>query len=131
MSNIKKAELIDWQELLSEFESFDPGTEFVQIEPDLFARSLVDPLPEFVDIFLQRRLKQAAPPGRFERIFIVPALFKQNTQKGNFAFRKRLGLKVGIGFQCTDPINQFPGCRFLFNTVNLPQIVKSRYGIFH
>ena len=75
--------MTDWQELLSEFEIFDPGTEFVQIDPDVFVRSLVDPMPEFVDVFLQRRLKRGGDRQAVVRDLYVFLLEKRYDQRVN------------------------------------------------
>lgn len=81
--------MIDWQKLLSEFEIFDSGTEFIQIDPDLFARSLVDPVPEFVETFLQKRLKRGGDHKAVVRdlyIFLLEKRYNQRVNLLHFAF---------------------------------------------
>ena len=84
-----KTELIDWQELLSEFEIFDPGTEFAQIDPDVFVHSLVDPVPEFVETLLQRRLKRGGDRQAAVRdlyLFLLEKRYNQRINLLHFAF---------------------------------------------
>jgi len=89
MSNIKKTELIDWGLLLSEFEIFDPGAEFIQIDTSVFVRSLVDPVPEFVDVFLQRRLERGVDRKAVVRdlyVFLLEKRYNQRVNLLHFAF---------------------------------------------
>lgn len=81
--------MIDWQELLSEFEDLDPGTDFVQIDPDVFVRSLVDPVPEFVDVLLQKRLKRGNERKVVVRdlyLFLLEKRYNRRVNLLHFAF---------------------------------------------
>ena len=74
MSNSKETDLIDWQELLAEFEIFDPGTEFVQTDPDVFVRSLIEPSPRICGYFSAEKVKKRGqPPVGREGFVSVPA----------------------------------------------------------
>jgi len=58
MGTRKEYEAIDWKRLLAEFEVFGPDDEFKQIDTDAFVCSLVDPVPEFVEVFLSSKIER-------------------------------------------------------------------------
>ena len=57
MGTGKEYQAIDWKRLLAEFEVFSPDDEFKQIDTDAFVYSLVDPVPEFVEVFLSSKIE--------------------------------------------------------------------------
>lgn len=84
MSTLRKSESIDWHNLLLEFETFEPDDEFSQIDPILFVNSLIDPLPQFVAAFLEKKTHKAG-----DRHAAVRDLFV-------FLLEKRYGMRINL-----------------------------------
>lgn len=89
MSTYQKSELIDWQHLLLQFETFAADNEFVQIDTGLFVNSLIDPEPHFVTAFLQKKTRKGVNRSIAVRDLYVFLLEKRYSQRINllhFAF---------------------------------------------
>jgi len=69
-------------------------------------------------------LKYTATTCCLHGSLVILAFLKQNTQIGDVAFGQSLGLEIGIGFQGSYPVEQFPCGWFLFNVINFTQPVK-------
>ena len=50
-----RSEAIDWERLFREFDGFEPDEELRQFDASAFARSLVQPVPDFVQALMARK----------------------------------------------------------------------------
>jgi hypothetical protein len=57
MTTPAESEPIDWESLLCEFESFQPDEEMSRLDCAAFVCSLLDPVPEFVEAFIERKTR--------------------------------------------------------------------------
>jgi len=83
-------ELINWPELLAEFESYQTDEELRRVDANIFERSLLDPPPEFVAVFITSKLDQSV--GRAEAIrslygFLLKKRYEERLNLLHFAFR--------------------------------------------
>jgi hypothetical protein len=93
------AETIDWERLFKEFDRFEPDEEIRELDASRFVRSLVNPVPDFVTCFIQR--KHNANLSRDES---VKALY-------SFLLEKRYGERLNLlhfAFHIFDEYTQLP-----------------------
>ena len=76
-------EKIDWKRLLSEFEAYRPDDDFGQYEAERFVRSLSDPVPGFVDVFLEIKLKAGGTRDEAMRDLYAYLLEKRYSERLN------------------------------------------------
>lgn len=91
---------IDWRRLLQEFEDFHPGDEDCQTGCDAFTASLIHPTPQFVELFLQKKLQK----GMLTYEETVRALYFYLLEK---RYDERLNL-LHFAFHVFDDATQLP-----------------------
>ena len=87
MANFAKT--IDWKRLLQEFDRFEPDEEIRHWDASLFAHSLLQPVPGFVQSFIGRKEKAAVSDAEAVRALYAFLLEKRYEEKLNllhFAF---------------------------------------------
>lgn len=94
-----ESQKIDWQRLLAEFETFHADDDIGRYEAERFVRSLADPVPGFVDVFLERKQKKGCT-----RDVAVRELYAYLLEK---RYRERLNL-LHFGFEIFDETTCLP-----------------------
>ena len=82
-------EKIDWKRLLAEFEAYHLDDDIGRFEAGMFVRSLADPVPGFVDAFLERKQKKGCTRDAAVRelyAYLLEKRYKERLNLLHFAF---------------------------------------------
>ena len=80
---------IDWERLIAEFEAYRLDDDIGRCEAERFVQSLADPVPGFVDLFLQRRLKAGGTRDEAVRelyAYLLEKRYKERLNLLHFVF---------------------------------------------
>jgi len=93
------AEVIDWERLFREFDPFEPEEELRGLDASPFVRSLIKPIPDFVNRFIERKLNT-----NLSRDESVKALYSFLLEK---RYKEKLNL-LHFAFNIFDEYTQLP-----------------------
>ena len=80
---------IDWRRLIAEFEAYRLDDDIGRHEAKRFVRSLADPVPGFVGVFLERKLKKGRTRDDAVRelyAYLLEKRYKERLNLLHFAF---------------------------------------------
>jgi hypothetical protein len=81
---------IDWERLLREFGHFEPDQEIGGLDTSPFVRSLIHPVPKFVQAFIERKNKVALCKDEAVRAlygFLLEKRYQERLNLLHFAFK--------------------------------------------
>ena len=84
------SEAIDWERLFGEFDGFEPDEEIRGLDASAFVRSLIRPVPDFVQVFMQRKHSPTVSSDEMVRAlygFLLEKRYQERLNLLHFAFK--------------------------------------------
>ena len=86
MKTNREANRIDWDVLVKEFETFEPGDDFREMDPGVFSETLAKPVPDFVGRLLRKRSLKAHGRDKAARDLYAFLLGKRYDERVNLLY---------------------------------------------
>ena len=86
MKSNGEANRIEWDALIKEFETFEPGDDFNKIDAAVFLEALTEPVPDFVGRFLRTRSVKGDSRDKAVRDLYAFLLGKRYNERVNLLY---------------------------------------------